>query len=150
MLATRRKMGFNELVGREARLNKDFVKCYFNDTSYAWLRFNDCNTGRGFLVKLPFNKADKWSIYTSALNNLDPKFHVEEGLIAYYDETFIWVQDLATGKKDKMLMNDQVLEIDHNNVHETIDSIHITRGKVWANLKIGGDWQAKEKVITLQ
>ncbi|HEX7846354.1 MAG TPA: hypothetical protein VF476_11190, partial [Chitinophagaceae bacterium] len=47
MLDSKRKMGFEELVGKTARLNKDFVKCYFNDTSYAWLRFNDCNTGRG-------------------------------------------------------------------------------------------------------
>ena len=150
MLATNRKMEFEELVGKTARLNKDYVKCYFNDTSYAWLRFNDCNTGRGFLVKLPYNKADKWSIYTSALNDLDPKFSVEDGLIAYYDETFIWVQDLATGKKDKMLMNDKPLEFDHNDVHKTIDSIKVTRSKVWASIKINGEWKPKEKAITLQ
>ena len=149
-LATKRKMGFEELVGKKARLNTNFVKCYFNDTSYAWLRFNDCITGRGFLVKLPYNKEDKWSIYTSALNDLDPKFDVEEGLIAYYDDTFLWVQELSTGKKDKMLMNDTPLEIDHNNVHETIDSIHVTRNKVWGNFKVGGDWKSKEKVISLQ
>lgn len=150
MLATKRKMGFEELVGKTARLNKDFVKCYFNDTSYAWLRFNDCNTGRGFLVKLPYSKEDKWSIYTSALNNLDPKFHVEEGLIAYYDETFLYVQDLATGKKDHMLMHEKPLEFDHNNVHKTIDSINVTRAKIWANLKVNGDWKSKEKALKLE
>lgn len=149
-LATKRKMGFYELVGKEARLNKNFVKCYFKDTSYAWLRFNDCITGRGFLVKLPYNKADKWSIYTSALNDLDPKFSVEEGLIAYYDETFLYVQDMATGKKDKMLMHDTPLKFDHNKIHETIDSIHVTRSKVWANLKIGNEWKGKEKNLTFE
>ncbi|HEX7847561.1 MAG TPA: hypothetical protein VF476_17295, partial [Chitinophagaceae bacterium] len=93
---------------------------------------------------------DKWSIYTSALNDLDPKFKVEDGLIAYYDETFIYVQEMATGKKDKMVMNDKALDIDHNNVHKTIDSINVTRSKIWANLKVGGDWKPKEKKITLE
>ncbi len=150
MLATKRKMGYYELVGKEARLNKDYMKCYFKDTSYAWLQFNDCITGRGFLVKLPYSKDDRWSIYTSALNNIDPKFSVAEGYIAYYDETFIYVQELATGKKGKMLMNDSPLKIDHNDIHKTIDSVHVTGTKVWARLNIGNDWKDKEKEITLE
>lgn len=146
-LETRRKMGFLELVGKEVRMNKDYVSCYFKDTSYAWLKFNDCTNGRGFLVKLPYSKADKWSIYTSALNSFDPKFNVEESLIAYYDETFIYVQELETGKIDRMLMNNTKLDIDHNNVHKTFDSIHITRDRIWANIKINGQWKAVEKKI---
>ncbi len=149
-LATTRKMGFYELVGKNVKMNKGFVDCYFNDTSYAWLRFNDCNTGRGFLVKLPYNKSDKWSIYTSALNKFDPKFYVEDGLIAYYDETFVYAQDLATGKMDRMLMNNTRLEIDHNNVHKTFDTVHITRDRIWARIMINNKFTDKEKKIEMQ
>ena len=149
-LDTKRKMGFYELVGKDVRLNKDFISCYFNDTSYAWLKFNDCITGRGFLVKLPYSKNDKWSIYTSALNSFDKKFHVEDGLIAYYDETFIYAQDQATGKLDRMLMNNTGMDIDHNDIHSTFDSVNITRNKIWAKIKIKGQFTPKEKQIALK
>jgi len=148
-LLTKRKMGFYELVGKDARLNKDYVTCFFNDTSFAWLKFNDCITGRGFLVKLPYSKSDKWSIYTSALNSFDKKFNVEEGLIAYYDETFIYAQDQKTLKLDRMLMNNTGMDIDHNNVHSSIDTVHITRSRIWAKIKINGSFQDKEKKISL-
>ena len=132
---------------KDVRLNKNFVSCYFKDTSYAWLKFNDCINGRGFLVKLPYSKADKWSIYTSALNSFDPKFSVDDQLIAYYDDTFIYVQELETGKIDRMLMNNTKLDIDHKNVHKTFDSVHITRDRIWANIMINGQWKAMEKKI---
>lgn len=148
-LLTNRKSGFYDLVGKNVRLNKDYVSCSFKDTSYAWLKFNDCFTGRGFLVKLPYSKADKWSIYTSALNNFDPKFKVEEGLIAYYDDTFIYVQDIESGKIEKMVMSEKKLDINHNEVHSTIDSINVSRSKIWANLTIGGKPNIKEKSISL-
>ena len=151
MIPNKLKQSFGELIkDKKPRLNKNFVSCYFNDTSYAWLKFNDCVTGRGYLIKLPYSKSEKWSIYTSSLNNFDPKFNIEEGLIAYYDETFIWVQDMATGKRGKMLMNEKVMEIDHDNVHKSIDSLNVSRNKVWANLQIDGKWTVKEKAITLE
>lgn len=146
-LPTVRKQTFDQLVGKKVRLNKEYLDIYFRDTSYAWLRFNDCLTGRGFLVKLPYSKSDKWSIYTSALNDFDPKYHVEEGMIAYYDETFIYAQELATGKIDRMLMNNTKLDIDHDNPHGTFDSIHISRNRIWANIMINSKWVAKEKKI---
>jgi hypothetical protein len=152
-LETVRKQGFFELVSvvdEDMRLNKEKISCYFKDTSYAWLKFNDCRNGRGYLVKLPYSKSDKWSIYTSALNDFDPKFDVQEGLIAYYDETFIYVQDQETGKLDRMLMNNTKLDIDHNNVHGTFDSVNITRDRIWANIKIKGSFQPKEKKIELK
>lgn len=148
-LSTNRKSGFVDLVGREARVNRNFVACYFKDTSYAWLKFNDCFTGRGFLVKLPYNKSDKWSIYTSALNNFDPKFKVEEGLIAYYDDAFIYVQDMESGKTDKMVLGDKKLDIDHNAVHKTFDSINVSRNRIWVNITIDGKTKSKDKTIAL-
>ena len=146
-LLTVRKQTFDQLVGKKVRLNKEYLDIYFRDTSYAWLRFNDCMTGRGYLVKLPYSKSDKWSIYTSALNDFDPKYHVEDGMIAYYDETFIYAQELATGKMDRMLMNNTKLDIDHDNPHGTFDSIHISRNRIWANIMINSKWVAKEKKI---
>ena len=148
-LPTTRKMGFVELVGKEARLHKDFISCYFKDTSYAWLKFNDCVTGRGFLVKLPYSKTDKWSIYTSALNNFDRKFNVQDGVIAYYDDTFIYAQNIETGKIDRMLLNDTKLDIDHNNVHKTFDSIHVTRDRIWANILVNAQYKVLEKKIDI-
>ena len=151
-LSTNRKSGFVELIGRSGesvRLNKNFISCTFKDTSYAWLRFNDCITGRGYLVKLPYSKTDRWSIYTSALNNFDKKFNVEEGLIAYYDDTFIYVQDIQTGKTEKMVLSDKKLDIDHNNVHSTFDSINVSRTKIWANITVNGTTGSKEKSISL-
>jgi hypothetical protein len=149
-LSTNRKSGFYELVGKDVRLNKNYISCSFKDTSYAWLKFNDCVTGRGFLVKLPYSKSDKWSIYTSALNSFDPKFKVDEGLIAYYDDTFIYVQDPQTGKTEKMVMADKKLDIDYNDVHKTIDSVNISRTKIWANLTIDGQTKPKDKTISLE
>jgi hypothetical protein len=149
-LPTKRKMGFVELVGRSARLNKNYISCYFKDTSYAWLKFNDCNTGRGFLVKLPYNKNDKWSIYTSALNNFDPKYKVEDGLIVYYSDTFIYVQDVATGKIEQLVLNDKPLEKpDYDNPHSIFDSVNVTRNKIWASVNINGETKTKEKKINL-
>jgi hypothetical protein len=149
-LPTKRKMGFYELVGKKVRLNKNYIACEFKDTSYAWLKFNDCTTGRGFLLKLPYSKTDKWSIFTSALNNFDPKFKVEEGLIAYYGEVFLYVQDIQTGKIEEMKLNDKAIEVDHNNVHSTFDSINVTRDRIWASYTVEGDKKSKEKAIMLK
>lgn len=150
LLPTKRKMGFIDLVGRSARLNKNYISCYFKDTSYAWLKFNDCNTGRGFLVKLPYNKNDKWSIYTSALNNFDPKYKVEDGLIAYYSDTFIYVQDVASGKTEQLVLNDKPLDKpDYDKPHSTIDSVNVSRNKIWISVNINGEKKTKEKKISL-
>jgi hypothetical protein len=149
LLATNRKMGFMYLVGKDVTLNKDYVSCYFKDTSYAWLKFNDCITGRGFLVKLPFDKSGRGSNYTSALNNFDPKFVVADDLIAYYNETTVFVQDLATGVEKRVRISDKPLEIDHNKVHKTFDSVNISRTRVFVNVMLKGELTPIEKSIEL-
>ncbi|HUR65522.1 MAG TPA: hypothetical protein VMZ03_04160, partial [Chitinophagaceae bacterium] len=30
------------------KINKDHMRCIFSDTAYAYLLFNDCETGRGY------------------------------------------------------------------------------------------------------
>lgn len=46
-------------------VNKDYIRCIFNDTSAAFILFNDCLTGRGFQIKLPFSKTENFSMRTS-------------------------------------------------------------------------------------
>ena len=144
-LENNRKMSFD----KEMRLNKNFARAYFNDTSYAWLEFNDCITGRGYLMKLPFNKAATMSNYSSALTSFDPKFHIEEGLISYFDNLFIYVQDVMTGKIEKMKLNDTRLEIDFDKIHKTFDSVNVSRSRIFANVNINGKTVPLSKEINL-
>lgn len=129
---------FSEFIPNTVKPSKQFIACDIIEGKYAWLKFNDCATGRGFLIKLPFEKAggstDK---YTSAINNFDPKFKLEDGLVAYYDNTFIYVVDIATGQTAKQLLTDQgVTDIDYNNVHGLIDSVNITKTNIYAKLNV--------------
>ena len=140
---------FAELVGKEALLNAKCATAYFNDTSYAWLKFNDCVTGRGYLLKLPFNKTGKMSIYTSALNNFDPKFSVQDGLIAYYSGTDIYVQDEATGDVQSASFADSEQDYKYDKVHDNFDSVNITRERIWAKVKVKGSFKEVEKKIKL-
>src|SRR6478672_11692491 len=36
-MGVNRKLGVPDLVGGPVHLNKDFVRCVFNDTSYVWV-----------------------------------------------------------------------------------------------------------------
>lgn len=149
LLATNRKMSFSELTGKEVLVNKDYIAAYFKDTSFVWLRFNDCITGRGFLLKLPFEKSANMSNYTSALNSFDPKFKIEDGLIVYFDNLFIYAQDMESGKVEKMKLNDTRLEIDFDKVHKTFDSVHVTRDRIFVNLLMNDEKKSMEKSINL-
>jgi hypothetical protein len=131
-------------------LNKDNVAAIFRDTAYAWLKFNDCITGRGFLLKLPFEKDEKMSIYTSALNSFDPKFSVEDGLISYFDHTFVYAQDPQTGKVEKLKLNDSRLDINYDKVHDTFDSVNITRDRIYVKFKLNNADKELEKPINLK
>lgn len=148
-LESNRKMEFNTLVNQPVYINSAAIDCFIKDTSYAWLKFNDCKTGRGYLMKLPFSKGGDLSNYTSALNDFDPKFEIAEGLICYADYTFIYVEDMATGKTEKVLMHDQELKINWNNIHETFESVTVTRNKIEANIIVDGNKKKLEKNISL-
>lgn len=135
------------LFGRPLQLNKDAVSCFIKDTSYAWLSFNDCSTGRGFLLKLNYKR--NVELKSSALNAFDKKFSVEDGLIAYSDRGNLFAEDMKTGEKATMTFGERI-EIDYDAVHDKIDSIHVTRTKLWAKVKVGDDWKVFEKAITLK
>jgi hypothetical protein len=130
------------------QLNKDLVHCIINDTSNAWLFFNDCNTKRGFYLKVLFSKVSG-RINPYAINNLDKKFAVGEGLAAYTDKGNLFVEDITTGKQAMMTFGEQ-LDFDFDAIHKTLDSVNITPQKIWAKVKVNGEWKELQKDITLQ
>jgi hypothetical protein len=144
-----RKMGLSDLVGTEVKLNKDNVSCFIKDTSYAWVLFNDCSNGRGYSLKIPFNKKDNLGRKSSAINKFDPKFSVAEGIVAYSDRGNLFVEDMATGKTAMMTFGAK-LDIDYDAIHETIDSVNVTPTHLWAKVKLGNEWKTFEKDITLK
>ncbi|MBM3414748.1 MAG: hypothetical protein FJY16_07425 [Bacteroidetes bacterium] len=148
-LGTKRKIGFAYLIGRTVKINNDFIKVQFKDNQYAWILFNDCVTGRGFQIQLPYDKATPFRLKSSGLNPLDPKFSIEEGLIANTDRGNLFVEDAMDGKKAMMTFGEK-LDIDYDVIHDHIDSVSITRNKLWAKIKIGNKWVVKEKNITMQ
>lgn len=144
-----RKIVLSELLGNTVKLNKDYIKCFIKDTSYAWLSFNDCSNGRGYLLKIPFNKRDNIGRKSSALNAFDPKFAVAEGLVAYSDRGNVFAEDMATGKSAMMTFGEKA-DIDYDVIHETIDSVNITPSRIWVRVKLAAGWKVMEKNITLK
>ncbi len=149
-MGNNRKIALSSLLGGTVvRLNKNAVGCFIKDTSYAWVSFNDCSNGRGYLLKIPFNGRDKLGVKASAINGFDPKFKIAEGLVAYSDRGNIFTEDMTTGKTAMMTFG-QKLDIDYDAIHEYIDSVNITPERIWTRVKIGTDWKELEKKIELK
>jgi len=148
-MGVNRKTGFSYLLGTTIDLAKDKVRSIINDTAYAWLLFNDCKTQRGFQVKLPYNKGQSFSIKSSGINNLDPKFSVDPNMIAYTDRGNIYVEDAMTGKKAMMTFG-KALEIDYDEIHDWIDTVNVTPARIWVKVKVDGKWKELNKDITLE
>jgi hypothetical protein len=148
-LGANRKFDIEYLLGKPVKINKNYAKAYFNDTAHAWLLFNDCETGRGFQMKLVYNKTGKMSTRSSGINNLDPKFSVADNLLAYTDRGNIYVEDAITGKSAMMTFG-KALDIDYDAIHDIIDSVNVSREKIWVKVLIDGKWEEKQKNITLE
>ena len=148
-MGTDRKTGFEYLIGTAVNINKDFIRCYIRDTAYAWLLFNDCVTGRGFQVKLPYDIKGSFALKSSGINNFDKKFSIEEKLVVNTDRGNIYVEDMSTGKKAMMTFGEK-LDIDYDALHAHIDSVNITSSRIWVKVKKGEDWKVIEKNITLE
>lgn len=144
-----RKLPFAGLFNRTIRLNKNYVSCFIRDTSYAWLIFNDCSNGRGYQLRIPFNKTQNIGRKSTSINAFDPKFSVAPGLVAYTDGANIFAEDMATGKKALMTLGKQ-MDVDYDAIHETLDSVHITPTRIWAKAKLDNEWKTKEKNIELK
>jgi len=148
-MGVNRKMSFVELLNKTVRLNKDHVKCFLKDTAYAWLIFNDCESGRGYQLKIPFDKTSTIGRKNTGINSFDPKFSVSENLVAYSDRGNIIVEEMATGKKATMTFGKDI-GIEFNALHEYIDSVNITPTRIWAKVKIDNEWKELEKKIKLE
>ncbi|HEY2720795.1 MAG TPA: hypothetical protein VGI82_03660, partial [Chitinophagaceae bacterium] len=85
---------------------------------------------------------------STAINNFDPKFSVADSLLAYTDKGNIIVEDISTGKQENMTFG-KALDFDFDAIHETLDSVNITRNRIWAKAKINGEWKELEKTISL-
>jgi hypothetical protein len=110
-------------------VNKNFMRAIFKDSSCVYLLFNDCNTGRGYQLKLPFDKTQNISKRSSGINNLDKKFAVADNLIAYTDRGNIYVEEPSTGKKAMMTFG-KATDMDYDVIHETLDSVNITSTRI--------------------
>jgi len=148
-MGVNRKLALTDLLGASLRLDQKYIRCTFKDTSYVWLLFNNCSNGRGYFLKIPFNKKGIISPKASAINGLDPKFSVAEGLAVYTDRANVFIEEMATGKKAMMTFGEDIGP-DYNAIHETIDSVNITPARVWAKIKTKDGWKEKEKKITLE
>ena len=133
----------------DVQVNKDFIRCLFNDTAYAYILFNDCLTGRGYQMKLPFSTTGNMNKRSSGINNLDPKFAVADDMVAYTDRGNIYVEQISSGKKAMMTFG-KALEIDYDAIHEYIDSVHVTPERIWVKVKVEDKWTELEKKIVLE
>lgn len=129
--------------------NKDYIRTIIDDTSAAYILFNDCMTGRGYYIKLPFNKTGTINKRTSALNNMDKKYAVDDHMVAYIDKGNIFVEETKSGKKAMMTFG-KMLDIDYDATHEFLDSVNVTPGRIWVRVKIDNKWEELEKKITLE
>jgi hypothetical protein len=143
-----RQMHLGTLLDNLVHLNKSAISCDIKDTSYAWVSFNDCGTGRGFLLQLPFNKKQSVRKMSSAINNFDKRFVVPDELVAYCDYSTIYVEDKNTGKKDQMTFKEEY-KIDWNNIHAAIDTVNISRNRIFVQLIKDGQKVPLEKSISL-
>ena len=131
---------FAEFIPNDIRPSKEAFTIDIIEGRHAWLRFNDCATGRGYALKLAFDSKGTTQKLTTAINNFDPKYQVADSLVAYYDNTFIYVQDMKTDKIAKQLLTDVgVRKHDVNNPHSLIDSVNITKEKLYAKILFEGE-----------
>ena len=141
-----RRIEIPDYIKKLVRINASASDAFFKDTSYLWLTFNDCISSRGYAIKLPFNKKDDILCYSSALNRFDPKFVVAEGLICYSNYRYVYVEDVATGKAAKLELSKTALNIDFNSIHNTFDSVNISRNRIFVKMK---DKEPLESLISL-
>jgi hypothetical protein len=148
-MGVNKKVGLTDFLNTKVLINKDYTRCFFKDADYAWLLFNDCSNGRGYSLKLPFDKDGKIGRKSSNINNMDKKFSISDNLVAYTDRGNIYIEDMFTGKTAMMTFG-QNLGIDYDALHEYIDSVNITPSRIWVKVMIDKQWKELEKQVTLQ
>lgn len=143
---TEKRIHLINYLGKPVKLNPSMMDCYFQDTTLVWLTFNDCVTGRGFLLKL--SHGDKSQKITSALNGFDKKFSIDPDLRAYTDGGNIYVDNIKTGKQAQMTFGEEYV-IDYTNIHKVVDSINVTKQRIFVKMLKNGEQKPYEKKIEL-
>jgi hypothetical protein len=145
--SAKRIIDINEYLNKTVKMNPSFVSCAFQDSS-TWLAFNDCITGRGYLFKLPYSKTAAIGTYKAALNSFDKKFSVDPDLRAYTDGGNIYVVNVKTNNQAEMTFK-EAYQMDYDNIHQSIDSINVTKSRIYVKLLKGGNEVPLEKNINL-
>ncbi|HVG41573.1 MAG TPA: hypothetical protein VM888_08165 [Chitinophagaceae bacterium] len=148
-MLSKQKMLMQSLLDTTVRINKAALSCVVNDTSYAWITFNDCISGRGYLLQAFFKDEGRIKKYTSALTSFDKKFVVHDSIRAYCDYSAIYAVNVNTGKKVALYYKEELKKINFNNIHETIDSINFSRNRLFAVMKRNGNTEQIEKDVKL-
>jgi len=128
----KRVIEFQEYLNKDVKMNPSFANCAFGDSA-SWLSFNDCITGRGYLLKLPYSKDDAIGTYKAALNSFDKKFAVDPDLRAYTDGGNIYVVNVKTGKEAEMTFKEDY-KMDYDNIHTALDSINVSKNRIYVKL----------------
>ena len=135
-------------LGQDVYLSKSAIDAYFKDTSYVWLQFNDCQTGRGYLMKLPYSKSEDRRKITGAFTKFDPKFSIDPSLIVYTDRGSVFVENLENDNKATMAF-DKAYDIDFNKLHEMVDSVNVTKDRIFVQMIRDGKTVPYEKKVSL-
>jgi hypothetical protein len=142
-----RRIAFNEYINKDVRMNPNYVKAAFQD-SCVWLSFNDCITGRGYMIRLPYSGDEPIDKMTAALNSFDKKFTIDDDLRAYTDGGNIYVVNVKTGQKAEMTFK-EAYKMDYDNIHTVLDSINVSKSRIYVKLLKEGQEVPLEKNISL-
>lgn len=145
---TEKRIHLPSYVGKPFKLNPSAINCYFQDTTMVWLSFNDCVTSRGFLLKLTYSDAKMSQKITSALNSFDKKFAIDPDLRAYTDGGNIFVDNIKTGEQAQMTFKEEY-PMDYTDIHKVIDTINVTKSRIFVQLIKNGQPKPFEKKIEL-
>jgi len=148
-LGNRRKTLFSEYGPENIRINKSNINVAFQDTAAVWISFNDCFTGRGYLVELPYRAGKNTVKSKAALNAIDKKFSIDPDLRAYTDRGNIFVVNVTNGKQAQMTFKENYADMDFNDIHKTIDTINVTKNRIYVKLIKEGKEVPLEKNISL-
>ena len=101
------------------------------------------------MVELPY-RSGKQTIHTSAaLNRFDKKFSIDPYLRAYTDRGNIFIVNVVNGKTAQMTFKENYATMDFNDVHKTLDSINVTKTRVYVKLLKEGQEVPIEKNVSL-
>ena len=85
---------------------------------------------------------------TSAFTKFDPKFSLDPDLVAYTDRGSVFVENIKTSQQ-ATLSFDKQYDIDFNKMHEMVDSVKITKDRIWVQMIREGQKKTYEKKISL-